>query len=171
MGEAKRRKNLLGDKYWAGNTEWSEAKRAAKRAALSSGKKLPDLGEAVFNQVGDCPVHYGFYTSRNKILVNQASDISTVTLIPTDLHLTQSSNGDRLPIIFGAHILNIECPASFMTAHQLADTVLSADGVDLVANNASRFVASNGDVVVPFNLADCPTIVHELARAPQERTA
>lgn len=160
MGEAKRRKTELGDKYWAGQTKWNKAKSSQTKTKLDA--NLPDLGQAVFEQVGNCPVHYRFcyfYTGKNGITLNQSSDISTVTLLPNALALTRSDNGDRLPIIFGAHILTVECPASFMTAQQLANTVLSTDGVDLIANNASRYTANNGDIVVPFNLADCPMVV------------
>ena len=138
MGDSKRRKASLGNAYWDG-----QQKRKSK---------LPDLGEIVWNMVQDQPLRYTFLTQSNAIQVTQQGSLSTVTLIPISFNMRLTEKGGRIPMIFSQAIATIECPSSIMSAQRLSVQIQSIEGVELFANKSAKFIANNGDVVIPFHI-------------------
>lgn len=156
MGEAKRRKQILGDTYGTSATVNQIIQIAKKKNdLLLPSDFLPDLGLEVSAQVGEEPFRLTVVgLDKFKILHNAVEGILGITFIPTQFSITQVSGGVKSPIVLRKTMMILEI---YNPELSKVNAVVEAfrSGLDVKANWSKRFFSQNPiykELVVPIHL-------------------
>lgn len=154
MGEAKRRKLILGSTYGTQKTVTNEIQIAKKKndARLPSDFS-PDFGLEVAAQIGEQPFHL---TVLDIGSINSLSDgkKTTTSLVPLAIQIKKITEDSILPNVTRLTMMAVEFYDPNMS---LVDTVISAltSGVEVKANWSKHFFTRNPicrELIVPIHI-------------------
>lgn len=156
MGEAKRRKQVLGDSYGQGETVNQIIVTAKKNndAQLPPGF-LPDFGLEVAAQIGALPIRLTILEHKKiKILRDAHKGRATITCVPSIFSITSITKSISAAMVTRETMMALEIYDPDMSK---VDTVIEAlkSGVDIKANWSKRFWSQNPlyrELVVPIHL-------------------
>lgn len=156
MGEAKRRKQVLGDTYGQPGTVNQIIQTAKKKndAQLPSGF-LPDFGLEVAAQIGEQPFRLTVVElTKFKIIRDARNGRLAITFVPSEFFITSVTNGINPPIIMRSTMMALEIYDPDMSKVNAVIEALKSGG-DVLANWSKRFFSQNSiykELVVPIHL-------------------
>lgn len=156
MGEAKRRKQVLGDVYGTSAT--------VKQAIIIAKKKndtllpsdfLPDLGLEVAAQIGEEPFRLTVIELQKfKVLQNVGQGTLAITFVPSQFFTTHATVGINSPILMRETMIALEI---YNPDKSKVDAVIEAlqKGIDVKANWSKKFFSQNPiykELIVPIHI-------------------
>jgi hypothetical protein len=156
VGEAKRRKQILGDTYGTPATITQTIQIAKKKndALLPSGF-LPDFGLEVSAQIGEEPFHLTALELKDlKVLEDAKKSRLAINFIPLQFSITSISADVNPPMILRETMVSLEI---YTSEQSKIDAVIEAlsEGIDVKANWSKRFFTAHPvhkELVVPIHL-------------------
>lgn len=156
MGEAKRRKQILGDTYGTSETVNQTIQIAKKKndVLLPSGF-LPDFGLEVSSQIGEQPFRLTVLElEKFKVILDAEKGTLAITFVPLQLSMTSVSGSVNSPIITRRTMMALEI---YNPDRSKVDAVTEAlsKGIDVKANWSKRFFSQNPiykELVVPIHI-------------------
>jgi hypothetical protein len=156
MGEAKRRKQILGDTYGTSETVNQTIIIAKKKndALLPSGF-LPDFGLEVSAQIGEQPFRLTVVeVEKFKVIMDAEKGTLAITFVPLQLSLASISGDVNSPIVSRKTMMALEI---YNPDRSKVDAVAEAlrANIDVKANWSKRFFSQNPiyqELIVPIHL-------------------
>ncbi len=156
MGEAKRRKQILGDTYGTSATIKQAIQIAKKKNdALLPSDFLPDLGLEVASQIGEEPFRLTVIEFQKfKILQNYGQGTLAITFVPSTFFTTAATGGINSPIVARPAMMALEIYDPDRSKVEAVTEALKS-GIDIKANWSKRFFSQNPiykELIVPIHL-------------------
>lgn len=156
MGEAKRRKQILGDTYGTSATVKQAVQIAKKKndLLLPSGF-LPDFGLEVSAQIGEEPFHLKVLELKDlQVLEDGKKERVVISFIPLQFSVTHVNVSVNLPTIMRETMITLEI---YTVEESKVDGVIEAlsKGIDVKANWSKRFFTAHPihkELVVPIHI-------------------
>lgn len=156
MGEAKRRKQILGDTYGTSATVKQAVQIAKKKNdALLPKSFIPDFGLEVSAQIVEEPFHLTALELKDlKVIEDAKKGRLAINFIPLQFSITHVNVGVNLPIIMRETMITLEI---YTPDESKVDGVIEAllSGIDVKANWSKRFFTPHPvykELVVPIHL-------------------
>jgi hypothetical protein len=156
VGEAKRRKQILGDTYGTSAT----IKQAIQIAKKKNDTRLPssfipDFGLEVSAQIGEEPFHLTSLELKDlKVLKSSKNNQFAISFIPLQFFITHVNVGVAMPMIMRKTMMTLEV---YTPEGSKIDAVIEAvkSGIDVKANWSKRFFTAHPihkELVVPIHI-------------------
>ncbi|AUB42969.1 Protein of unknown function DUF2839 (plasmid) [Nostoc flagelliforme CCNUN1] len=156
MGEAKRRKQILGDTYGTSATVKQAIQLAKKKNdALLPSTFIPDFGLEVSAQIGEEPFHFTALELKDlKVIEDAKFGRLAINFIPLQFSITHVNVAANLPIIMRETMITLEI---YTLEESKVDGVIEAlsSGIDVKANWSKRFFTAHPvhkELVVPIHI-------------------